>query len=109
MRCSSSYTSRRANWPSSGSSENVKAGLARARQEGKRLGRPPVSEDSKERIIEVWRRNGSMKKTAKELGKPYVTVHNIVSACRDKADITEVREQERTLLGLAYKFALLSR
>ena len=78
-------------------SENVKAGLTRARQQGKRLGRPPVSEDSKERIIEVGQRNGSMKKTAKELGKPYATVHKVVSACKDKADITEVRELERAL------------
>ena len=34
-------------------SENVRAGLARPRQEGKRLGRPPVSTYSKERIIET--------------------------------------------------------
>ena len=61
-------------------SENVRAGLARARQEGKRLGRPPVSTYSKERIIETWRQHGSIKKTAKVLGKPYATVHKIISA-----------------------------
>lgn len=78
-------------------SENVKAGLARARQEGKRLGRPPLSENSKERIIEVWQRNGSIKSTAKELSKPYARVHKVVTAYRDKADISNVREQERAL------------
>ena len=48
-------------------SENVKAGLARAKQEGKHLGCPPVNDPSKERIIETWRQHGSIKKTAKVL------------------------------------------
>ncbi len=61
-------------------SENVKAGLARAKQEGKHLGRPPVNDASKERIIETWRQHGSIKKTAKVLDRPYATVHKIISA-----------------------------
>ena len=65
-------------------SENVRAGLARARQEGKRLGRPPVSDSSKERIIETWRQYGSVKRAAKELGEPYATVHKVVSAYKEE-------------------------
>lgn len=61
-------------------SENVKAGLVRAKQEGKRLGRPPVSVYSKDRIIEAWQQHGSIKKTAKVLGKAYATVHKVVAA-----------------------------
>lgn len=60
--------------------ENVKAGLARARQEGKRLGRPPVSTYAKETIINTWKAQQSIRKTAKVLDKAYSTVHKVVTA-----------------------------
>lgn len=60
--------------------ENVKAGLERAKLEGKRLGRPPVSNYSKDLIIDTWKEQGSMKKAAKVLNKPYSTVHKVVTA-----------------------------
>ena len=65
--------------------------MVRAKQEGKRLGRPPVNDPSKERIIETWRQHGSIKKTAKELGRPYATVHKIISAYK------EVHPDEKTV------------
>ena len=64
-------------------SENVRAGLERAKQQGKRLGRPPVSEYSKDRIIDAWKTHGSIKKAAKELGKAYATVHKVVTAHKE--------------------------
>ncbi len=64
--------------------ENVKAGLARARQEGKRLGRPPLSEYDKELIIDTWKEYQSIKKTAKILGKAYGTAHKVVTAYKQE-------------------------
>ncbi len=64
--------------------ENVKAGLARVRQEGKRLGRPPVSEYDKELVIDMWKQHQSIKKTAKVLGKAYSTVHKVVTAYKQE-------------------------
>lgn len=64
--------------------ENVKAGLARARQEGKRLGRPPVSKYDRELVIDTWKQHQSIKKTAKVLKKAYGTVHKIVTAYKQE-------------------------
>ncbi len=73
-------------------SENVKAGLVRAKQEGKRLGRPPLSASNKNRIIEAWQQHGSIKKTAKELGKAYATVHKVVAAHKESGDTSVAAE-----------------
>src|SRR6201984_3109646 len=48
--------------------ERVKAGLARARSQGKRLGRRPLSEDLVERIREHLATGAGILKTAKALG-----------------------------------------
>jgi DNA invertase Pin-like site-specific DNA recombinase len=61
-------------------SDNVKAGLSRAKEQGQHLGRPPLSTSTKERIIESWQETRSMKKTSKLLKKPYATVHKVVAA-----------------------------
>jgi DNA invertase Pin-like site-specific DNA recombinase len=61
-------------------SENVKAGLERVRKEGKQLGRPPLSHTEQEAIISSWQASGSIKRTAKDLNKPYATVHKVVTA-----------------------------
>ena len=66
-------------------SDNVKAGLARAKHEGKRLGRPPVSASTRNLIIKAWQQHGSIKKTAKELGKAYATVHKVVAAHKEES------------------------
>jgi DNA invertase Pin-like site-specific DNA recombinase len=57
--------------------ERVKAGLARARSQGKRLGRRPVTSDVVERIRAQLARGTGILKTAKVLGVGTGTVHRV--------------------------------
>jgi DNA invertase Pin-like site-specific DNA recombinase len=57
--------------------ERVKAGLSRARSQGKRLGRRPVSEAVVERIRERLATGAGILKTAKALGVGTGTVHKV--------------------------------
>src|SRR6266478_8713145 len=57
--------------------ERVKAGLARARAQGKRLGRRPVSTDVVERIREQLNTGAGILKTAKLLRVGTGTVHRV--------------------------------
>ncbi len=55
-------------------SERTRAGLEKARRQGKRLGRPPRSKKVKDRIIATWKKLGSIRATSKQLNEPYTTV-----------------------------------
>jgi DNA invertase Pin-like site-specific DNA recombinase len=57
--------------------ERVKAGLARARSQGKRLGRRPVNENVVERIREQLARGSGIIKTARLIGCGVGTVHRV--------------------------------
>jgi DNA invertase Pin-like site-specific DNA recombinase len=57
--------------------ERVKAGLARARSQGKRLGRRPVSENVVKHIREQLTTGAGILKTAKLLGVGTGTVHRV--------------------------------
>jgi DNA invertase Pin-like site-specific DNA recombinase len=57
--------------------ERVKAGLSRARSQGKRLGRRPVSEDVVDRIRAELATGAGILKTAKALGVGTGTVHKV--------------------------------
>ena len=60
--------------------ERVRAGLLRARREGKRLGRPPIKEALKTRIIAALRapeRTEGVRKIARRFGVNASTVQNI--------------------------------
>jgi DNA invertase Pin-like site-specific DNA recombinase len=57
--------------------ERVKAGLERARSQGKRLGRRPVTSDVVERIREQLATGAGILKTAKALGVGTGTVHRV--------------------------------
>jgi len=57
--------------------ERVKSGLARARAQGKRLGRRPVSTDVVERIRERLGTGSGILRVAKELGVGTGTVHRV--------------------------------
>ena len=57
--------------------ERVKAGLARARAEGKRLGRRPISEVVVAQIQEQLETGTRILKTAKGLGVGTGTVHKV--------------------------------
>src|SRR5262245_39678481 len=57
--------------------ERVRAGLLRAKREGKRLGRPPIPEEVKARIREALAGGMSVRKTAAQFGIDPSTVQNI--------------------------------
>jgi DNA invertase Pin-like site-specific DNA recombinase len=57
--------------------ERVKAGLSRARSQGKRLGRPPVAEEVVERIREQLEGGSGIIKTARLIGCGVGTVHRV--------------------------------
>ena len=63
-------------------SENTKAGLEKARRKGKRLGRPPLEDKDREKILETHQQLKSLRGTAKELGKPYSTVKKVVDEAK---------------------------
>jgi DNA invertase Pin-like site-specific DNA recombinase len=54
--------------------ERVRAGLARAKSEGKQLGRPPIAPEIKQRIRDALRARESMRKIAARLGVSTNTV-----------------------------------
>ena len=57
--------------------ERVKAGLARARKEGKRLGRPPVSAEIEGKIRDARKAGQGMLKIARNLGVGVSTVQRV--------------------------------
>jgi len=57
--------------------ERVKAGLARARKEGKKLGRPPVSPEIEEKIRDARKKGLGMLKIARTLGVGVSTVQRV--------------------------------
>ena len=59
-------------------SERTKAGLERARRQGRRGGRPPLPDKRKRKIIAKWLELGSMKATARELDEANSTVRKVV-------------------------------
>ena len=56
--------------------ENVRAGMARAKAQGKRISRPPIPEATKRKIAELRKAGKSIRKIATELGVGIGTVHN---------------------------------
>ena len=66
--------------------DRVNAGLQRARQQGKRLGRPKVSDDIERKIKESRDKGLGMLKIARELGIGVSVVQRVVaSTCQDVA------------------------
>jgi DNA invertase Pin-like site-specific DNA recombinase len=57
-------------------SQRVKAGMARAKAQGKRIARPPITKELQAKIIELQREGLSMNKISKTLGVAYGTVYN---------------------------------
>src|SRR5215217_1368360 len=61
--------------------ERVKAGMARAKAQGKRTNRPPIPEATRRKIAELHGTGVSIKRIAKELGTAYGTAWNYVKRC----------------------------
>ena len=59
--------------------ERTKAGLARARARGMRLGRPPVPPVTKRRIAKLRQQGKSMRAIAKATDMSVATVHKVIS------------------------------
>ncbi len=59
-------------------SERVRAGMLRAKKEGKRVSRPRIKSSQQEKIAELWGKKWSRRKIANELGLAYGTVWNYV-------------------------------
>jgi DNA invertase Pin-like site-specific DNA recombinase len=57
-------------------SQRVKAGMARAKAQGKHIARPPITKELQAKIIELQREGLSMNKISKTLGIAYGTVYN---------------------------------
>jgi DNA invertase Pin-like site-specific DNA recombinase len=62
--------------------ERVRAGMARARAQGKRVSRPPIPAATRRRIEELHREGKSINGIAKELKIAYGTAWNYVKAAR---------------------------
>jgi len=60
--------------------ERVKAGLKRARAEGKVLDRPRVGAAVEAKVLALRRKGQGMRAIARELGIGNCTVHRIISA-----------------------------
>lgn len=59
-------------------SERTKAGLERARRQGKKLGRPGISEYLKNKVIDLYKELGSINAVSKRVSLSYGSVHNII-------------------------------
>lgn len=63
-------------------SERTKAGLERARKQGKKIGRPKISKYQRKRAIELYEEVHSIRAVSKRMRLGYGTVHKIVSEWR---------------------------
>lgn len=59
--------------------DRIRAGLDRARAQGKRLGRPPLNEAKRDEILEARQRGLSVRRISTEVGLSVGAVHRIVS------------------------------
>jgi len=65
--------------------ERVKAGVDRARRQGKRLGRPPKVFVSMEKIQPLLARGLSVRAIARELEAPEATVRGVIKRCAESS------------------------
>jgi len=60
--------------------ERVKAGLMRAKANGKTLGRPSISDQTRKRVLRAKGKGLSLRKIAAEAGVSVGTAHNVIKA-----------------------------
>ena len=60
--------------------ERVRAGMARARAQGKRVSRPPIPAATRRKVEELWRAGRSINAIRRELKVAYGTAWNYVKA-----------------------------
>lgn len=64
--------------------ERTKAGLQRAKKEGKKLGRPRTSSYHKKRVIEIYKEEQSINATSKRVNLSYGKTHEIISEWKNQ-------------------------
>ncbi|PHK39281.1 recombinase family protein [Spirosoma panaciterrae] len=65
-------------------SERVRAGMARAKAQGKHIARPPLVESKQTEIARLYSQGVSMNQISKQIGVAYGTVYNYVQKIRLK-------------------------
>ena len=63
-------------------SERVKAGMARAKAQGKRISRAPIAEEIQARIARLYAQGVSIHQISKQLGIGYGTAWNYVQRAK---------------------------
>ena len=63
-------------------SERVKAGMQRAKEEGKHVGRPPIPEDTQEKVRQLYDQDVSINQIAERLDIAYGTAWNYVQGVK---------------------------
>ena len=79
-------------------SERVKAGMARAKAQGKRISRAPIARHIQTRIVLLYTQGTSISHTSKRLGIGYGTAWNYVQRLKAPETGTE-RQRERVQKG----------
>lgn len=59
-------------------SQRVKAGMERAKKQGKRISRPRISETTQTEIKELWKKNTPIRRISRDLEVPFSTVQGYV-------------------------------
>jgi len=59
-------------------SQRTKAGLERAKKEGKKLGRPGISNYQKRKIMKLYKKYGSINQVAKRVKPAYATCRKVI-------------------------------
>ena len=75
-------------------SERTKAALIRLKNHGKKLGRPPIDEKRKYRVIKLKKQKLSIRKIAKTVGISHASVINILSGNKRGARISGLGTDE---------------
>ncbi len=67
-------------------SERVKAGMARAKAQGKRVSRPPIPESVQQQIVGLHKEGVSINQISKRLGVSYGTAWNYVKRLEEESE-----------------------
>jgi DNA invertase Pin-like site-specific DNA recombinase len=66
-------------------SQRVKAGMARAKAQGKHVARPPLSQEKRQQIVELHQQGLSMNRISKVANVAYGTVYNYISKLKKES------------------------
>ena len=70
-------------------SQRVKAGMARAKAQGKRISRPPISKAKQEEIKKLYEQKYSIRKISKQVGISYGSAWNYVQQLKNDKNTSD--------------------